>query len=223
MGAVEEKGAVPKIKGYSGINPCWSERKDSQVKPSDLDGYVHDSEEAHTALGGFQTWGTNWMHRTPDYPTHPAAQANLGWFVIITWKFAVLLHICEECCKHLVLEAMNLPHVCTEMQQESAWLNLCCLILPFLQNWGKKIALNRNTLSEFGSRSQRKQLTSSREQKPTSEKQRKKQPQTPKNRKSSRKFPYRDLICYCTQILALGVKIDKKLSSLIHHLLPTVL
>lgn len=98
MGAVEEKGAVPKIKGYSGINPCWSERKDSQVKPSDLDGYVHDSEEAHTALGGFQTWGTNWMHRTPDYPTHPAAQANLGWFVIITWKFAGLLHTCEECC-----------------------------------------------------------------------------------------------------------------------------
>lgn len=34
----------------------------------------------------------------------------------------------------------------------------------------KKIGLNRNTLSEFGSRSQRKQLKSSREQKPTSEK-----------------------------------------------------
>lgn len=34
----------------------------------------------------------------------------------------------------------------------------------------EKIGLSTNTLSEFGSRSQKKQLTSSREQKPTSEK-----------------------------------------------------
>lgn len=76
------------------LNPCWSERKDSQVKPSDLDANVHVSEETHTPLESFQTRGTNWKHRTPDYPTYPAAQAKLCLFVIITWKFAVLLHTC---------------------------------------------------------------------------------------------------------------------------------
>lgn len=122
-------------------------------------------------------------------------------------------------------QSNDLSHVCTKIPSENVWLRLGCLLLPFTTKTEekKKIALKRNILSEFGSRSQRKQLKSSREQKPSSEKRRKKQPQTSKNRKSSRKFPYRDLICYCTQILALRVKIYKKLSSLIHHLLPTVL
>lgn len=49
MWAVEEKGAVSKIKSCSGVNPHWSERKDCQVKPSDLDGDVHDSEDTHSS------------------------------------------------------------------------------------------------------------------------------------------------------------------------------
>lgn len=66
---------------------------------------------------------------------------------------------------------MNLPHLCTNTQLENAWPHLCYLLLPFSTKLRKKKnALNRNTFSEFGSRSQRKQLKSSREQKPASEK-----------------------------------------------------
>lgn len=222
MGGNREKGAVPKIKSYSGTSPCWLERKGSQVKSSDLRICAWLRGDTHSS-GAFSNMRNKLNAQNTRLPSLPSCTSKSG---------LIYYYYMEVCCAvtHTLRVLQTFSAQSHEFTSCVHWnkTGRCMasfILSPFAfpTKLRKKIALNRNTLSEFGSRSQRKQLNSSREQKPTSEKWRKKQPQTSKNRKSSRKFPYRDLICYCTQILALWVKIYKKLSSLIHHLLPTVL